>query len=248
MQSHDSLSQLIPWQPRTSSTSQMMMDAHLSHNPFLYHLLPWSYAKMILDTRLLRFPRVDSWKDPFEKWWCDLLLRPSTGVQSLQAYGLCWTTSRFDEPYWRMAGFQRPSPIVRIRCRAFSLFDNCANSLNGQAGSLFLGSVQYRPSSRLVQLAEGIASQNHDIDPAQAASLLLHKRNSFRFEKEVRLLLLDCEPRTSAKLVEISSAKLVQQVMISPYTDSDIARFIKRYVRKIGIECKQSAILMPTLR
>ena len=154
--------------------------------------------------------------------WSDILFRPSIGVQILHAYGLCWTTSRFDEPYWRMAGFQRPPPIVRIRCRAISLFDSCADSLKGQVGSLFIGTVQYRPQRRLLQLAERVASENHIL-------LILPKLPAYCCTSEsplvsrrkIRLLWLDREQRTtSAKLVEIPSENLIQQVMISPYTDS----------------------------
>lgn len=237
----------IAWHTRgnPSPVSGMFVDTGLLHNPFVYHLLPWPYAKMILDHGRLRFVRVDTWNDPFEKWWCEILFPSSTLGRRPRAYGMCWTTSRFDEPFWRMAGFQRHAPIVRLRCRALSLFDACMKDLSGQVGSLYLGVVRYRPHRQLLELARSATSEIDSVDSDSAASLLLHKRNAFSFEKEVRLLWIDSANGADTKLVQIPSRDIVQQVMISPYTGFPTVWSIKNCVHRLGIECKQSAIMRP---
>jgi hypothetical protein len=39
----------------------------------LYHYLPWEYAAGIMEHRRLRLSPVQSWQDPYEKWWCEQL-------------------------------------------------------------------------------------------------------------------------------------------------------------------------------
>ena len=200
----------------------------------------------ILHNRKLRLSPVKCWTDPYEKWWSDRIRLSPNAVPKMQSYGLCWTIARFDEPHWRMAAFQRSAPIVRIRSRVSSVLKACANPSISSLGSFFLGRVRYSPTKRLEILANRYSSQDHSPDSSTAAGLLLHKRTSFRFEKEVRLLRLDHDSERSAFFIPICAAGFIEQVMVSPYTDPDTANSIKESVRKLGIECKQSAILSRT--
>ena len=244
MKSTDWQADQIIWDERHGKfdSRQVMRDTQLNDNRYIYHLLPWPYAKKILENRRLRLTPVDSWCDPYEKWWCDQLFCATSSLRKMQAYAFCWTGGRFDEPYWRMAAFQRPCPIVRIRSRVSSVLDVGAKSTAGKVGSLYLGKVLYRPAGEL----EALGTHLHTEPQTQhttAARMLLHKRNAFRFEKEVRLLWLDTEARRDAFFIDIGSTGTITQVMISPYTESRTARSITSYVRKLDIECKQSAIM-----
>src|SRR6185437_11624865 len=90
----------------------------------------------------LRLDNPVGWSDPYEQWWRKTVLeRP--GPEQTSAYVLCWTRSQFDEPAWRMAGFQRTNPIIRIRCRVRDILA-AANALAQQRpGAFFSGQVSY---------------------------------------------------------------------------------------------------------
>jgi len=97
--------------------AKVVCDASLSGNQFIYHYLPWPFAIAIFQRKSLRLSSIDSWQDPYEREWDNFLFSRQNSLFGVHAYGLCWTTSRFDEPFWRMAGFRREKAIVRIRCR-----------------------------------------------------------------------------------------------------------------------------------
>lgn len=226
-----------------SDSREVMLDAQLHNNRHIYHLLPWPYAKKILENRRLRLTPVDAWPDPYERWCCHQVFRTSNTVHGMQAYALCWTIGRYDEPYWRIAAFQRPFPIVRIRSSVSSIVDMGARSTSGRNGSLYLGKVLYRPATALEALGKTLYSETHTPHANSTATMLLHKRNAFRFEKEVRLLWLETDAPRDAFFIDIGPIGTITQVMISPYTEPTTARSMKSFVRNLGIECKQSAIM-----
>ena len=110
---------LVPWRYfyRASGERKVVRDTSLKDDAWLYHYLPWPYALVILKNRRLRLSPVQSWTDPYEKWWCRLLFEGPDRLAGVIAYGLCFSTSAFDEPAWRMYGFGKNVPIVRIGCR-----------------------------------------------------------------------------------------------------------------------------------
>ena len=239
------LDDAVDWVVRngTPDSPRVMADAQLRNSQHIYHLLPWPYAKKILDNRQFRLAPVDAWKDPYERWCYRQIIGKSNAMCPMRAYALCWTTGRYDEPFWRIAAFRCTSPIVRIRSSVSSVLNIGARSTSGGDGSLYLGKVLYRPASVLKALGTILQSEPRASHVSSAATMLLHKRNAFRFEKEVRLLWLDNNARRDAFFINIGHAKVVTQVMVSPYTDPSTARSIKSYVRNLGIECKRSAVM-----
>ncbi|OFX01295.1 MAG: hypothetical protein A3E78_10810 [Alphaproteobacteria bacterium RIFCSPHIGHO2_12_FULL_63_12] len=76
------------------------------------------------------------------------------------------------------------------------------------------------------------------------ASLLLQKRNAFKFEKEVRLLWFDQEThQKKAVYIDINPAKKISQIMTSPYAAQSEHLEIKAFAEAAGIKAIQSGIL-----
>jgi len=232
------------WQPfhRSPGGRKVMHDGSLKSEAYLYHMLSWPYAERILEERRLRLAPVRCWDDPYEKWWCDLLFDQPGPLVGIQAYGLCWTTGRYDEPRWRMAGFRKSDPVVRIRCRAGALLEAGRGLIEATSGALFLGKVLYLGESKLQGLAKSFRAGTRKHVTRTAASLLLHKRSAFKFEQEVRLIWLDREPRRDAFYIPIDAA-VIDQVMTSPHDSWDQHSRIKAKLEPRGIECKRSGIL-----
>lgn len=241
----DSPDQKIAWKTfhRGNGGSKVMYDATFNESAYVYHMLQWPFAKSIFETGRLRLSPVRSWDDPYEKWWCDILFGGKSSLSGIQAYGLCWTSGRYDEPRWRMAAFRKNAPIVRIRCQLRSILDAGRNLIGGNAGTLYLGKVRYRGQQRLLEAAGSITSGSAKAVTRTAASMLLHKRNAFKFENEIRLLWLDRQSLRDAFFIEIDPAAVISQVMTSPYASQNEHVEIKTFVEKYGVESKRSAIL-----
>ena len=233
------LSNLLSW---TSLHSGTLFDARLCQDRCLYHMLQWPHAKEILESGQFRLSRVDSWEDWYEKGWRTRILGESGTSTEVQAYGLCWTTRSFDEPFWRLAGFRRDHPIVRIRCSVKNLLHTLRTLNDDQIGKIFLGKVCYCRERDVKALASRSRTESSK-DLQVAANLLLHKRRAFRFEREVRLLLLDRGIRRDCVNIPVSPERLISQVMISPYADQMDAERIKDCVKSWNISCKHSRLL-----
>lgn len=184
--------------------------------------------------------------DPFEKGWCDLLFNRQGGLFNTNAYGQCWTTGKYDEPRWRMAGFDRPRPTVRIRSRVSSLLRAGRHLIENNAGSLYVGAVRYRYKQFLLDRAGEIhAGQFKDVTRV-AAEMLHYKRKQFQFEDEVRLIWLDKEARRSELFINVKVPGTISQIMTSPHASSVEHRVVRAFARDIGLEVKQSGMLWPT--
>jgi len=241
---------LINWQPfhRGDNGSKIMRDSSLPTTKYIYHMLRWSYAKQVLENRRLRFSPVTSWPDQYERWWCELLFNRVGPLTGQQAYAICWTKARYDEPLWRMAAFKNPDPIVRIRCNVENLLDAGRGLLGQSSGSLYLGAVEYRYQNELLRFARSVNAGDQKEVTRTAASLLLHKRKAFRFEKEVRLLWLEQQPPKECIFVDIDPKSVISQIMISPHASKEERKKIRFYLYSSEIEVKRSAILRaPTL-
>lgn len=234
-----SLSNLLSW---TSLHSGTLLDAELCQDQYLYHMLQWPHAKEILESGRFRLSRVDSWEDWYEKRWRTRIFGESGTSSVVQAYGLCWTTRRFDEPFWRLAAFRRNHPIVRIRCSVRALVNALGTLNEDSVGRIFLGKVRYRRENDVKALASRSRIESSG-GLEVAGNLLLHKRRAFRFEREVRLLWLDRNPPKECVNIPVSPEGVVSEVMISPYADWTDAQRIKECVKAWNISCKHSRVL-----
>lgn len=235
----------ISWKTfhRESGGSKIMCETTLSEGAYVYHMLQWPHAKSIFERSSLRLSPIRSWDDPYEKWWCDMLFGGKGCLSGVQAYGLCWTSGRHDEPLWRMAAFRKSEPIVRIRCQPKAILDAGRALIKRRAGALYLGKVRYQGQLRLLEAARSIRSGSAKDVTRTAASMLLHKRNAFKFENEIRLLWLDRQSVQDAVFIEIDPAAVIGQVMTSPYASQNEHMEIKSFVETHRVESKRSAIL-----
>lgn len=224
---------------------KVMQDSTSTGLRSLYHHMEWRYAQLVLQNQRLRLSAVSSWSDPYEKAWVNILFnRPGSVLKGAEAYGICFTTSTYDEPAWRMHGFSRPPPMVRLMLRKNSILDAIRVSLALHAGSWFLGSVRYRQTTELNSLARTVVGHEQKDVSRMAAAMLLHKRNAFVFENEVRLLLI-LPPGTSAGdavFLPIPTSA-VTQVMSSPHaTDAECCR-VEGELSVLGKKLTRSRVL-----
>jgi hypothetical protein len=211
--------QTIHWQQeaRTKNGGKVFRDLRIEPNASVYHYLEYPHALAIFSEDRLRLGNPRSWHDPYESGWLDAIFGGADARRGASAYALCWSRSYFDGPAWRMAGFQRDNPIVRIRCRVRDILGAAASFVAQRPGSFFVGKVCYQKQKSLEKRAKSALAAETSHTPRALASLLLRKRNAFRFENEVRTLWLDPTAQNSAVFLPIEAKSVVRQVMCSPY-------------------------------
>ncbi|MEG3790612.1 hypothetical protein V1318_10840 [Lysobacter sp. CCNWLW3] len=241
------------WTMHSQETSapEVFRDRLLKPTSQIYHRLEWGYAKQIFEHARLRLSPVNAWPDPYEKWCYNVFKQAIKEAPNINAYAMCFTSSRYDEPAWRFIGYEKSEPIVRIRCRVSDLLTAATNSLSSQPGKWLIGAVQYCPERRFRMLASSPISEEmwepkhvHDA-PRAAASTLLLKRRAFRFEKEVRLIFIDQSnsTRQSEIFLPIDPA-IISDVMVSPHNNSSFP-MIREELMRFGWKPRRSGVLKP---
>ena len=231
---------------RSANGSKVFVDDSLQDGASIYHYLEYPHALSIFSEGRLRLANPINWPDPYEHWWCKTLFDQSGPFRKSSPYALCWSRSQFDEPAWRMAGFQRTNPIIRIRCRVRDILA-AANALAQQRpGAFFSGQVSYEREEKLLRRAQSLRAGEMKDAPRLAANALLRKRTAFRFEKEVRTLWLDREPQNTALFLPIDAKSVVKQVMCSPHTHPDQrAKIRQEFEDRFAVKVIDSKTLHP---
>jgi hypothetical protein len=229
----------IRWrqESRSANGSKVLIDERLNASASVYHYLEYPHALSIFSEGRLRLANPMAWPDPYEQWWCKTLFGPPGPLHETSAYVLCWSKSHYQEPAWRMAGFQRANPIIRIRCRVRDILAAAGALAAERPGFFFTGKVCYEREEKLSKLASSAPAGEMKQVPRAAANLLMRKRNAFRFEKEVRTLWLDREPQRTALFLPIDAKSVVRQVMCSPHAHPDQkAKIREEFNTRFGVE------------
>lgn len=229
--------------PGVGAAGKVLVDPQLKLDRNLYHRLSWQWAKQIFKHERLRLGPVRNWDDLYERWWCDGLFGRGTRLQGLNAYAMCWTKTKFDEPAWRMVAAS-PRPIVRLTCPVRALL-NAAKACDPTVytGRWFLGVVRYRRTDELYELACNVQGGLLKEVSSTAAAMLMYKRNAFRFEKEVRLLYLERGAPKDEVFLPLAKSAGVLEVMSSPYATAREISDLRSQSKSYGFGFKRSKVL-----
>lgn len=228
---------------RAPGGSKVFRDDELQPGTSVYHYLEYPHALSIFSEGRLRLANPTNWSDPYEQRWRQIIFDKPGPLQQTNAYVSCWSRSHYEEPAWRMAGFQRTNPILRIRCRVRDIVSAASTLAQQRPGSFFMGKVSYEPEEALWKRASSARAGEVKEATRTAANLLLRKRNAFRFENEVRAFWLDDQPAKTAVFVPIDPKTAVKQVMCSPYAHPDQrARIHQEFMDRFGVEVIDSRI------
>lgn len=237
---------LVCWDVHLKTGSKKFLrDKSILTQQRLYHMLPWPYAKNMIENHSMLLMPVRKWglMDPYEEWWCKQLFeQEGSKLKDVQAYGLCWTIGEQDEPRWRMAAFRRYEPIVRIESCVESILDAGCKMIHQSNGSLFLGYIQYKHKDKLKELAASVKGGERKQVSRMAAEMLLQKRAQYQFEEEVRLLWIPRGQMQDFVYIPMDLKKFIASVMVSPYENSEVKCGIHGYLKERGIKVEVSDI------
>jgi hypothetical protein len=204
----------------------------------IYRYMSAANINRTLDAGKLYMSNVRRWTDPFEKWWCDELLRDGSKLGSVNVYGSCWTRRRYDEPFWRLyedrcghcdaSGAPLPSaaPPVRMKLKISRLVSHLAASVDPLKTKVFIGEVGYCSTDKIKSAAAELRNSAKQVAPEVATALHL-KRIAFWFEREVRVLWIERGQAREAFLLDFPAATLVDSFMIGPTLDVAAGKALK---------------------
>lgn len=244
--SRGSNSRSIRWrqESRTAAGSKVFRDDALKAGASVYLYLEYPHALSIFSEERLRLANPAQWSDPYEQGWHKTIFEGPGPLQRTHAYVSCWSRSQYDEPAWRMAGFQRSNPILRVRCRVRDILSGASTLATQRSGSFFMGKVCYESEEDLRKRASSVRAGEVKDVTRTVANLLLRKRNAFRFEKEIRALWLESEPAKTALFVPIDPKTVVRQVMCSPYAHPEQRkRIYEEFMDRFGVAVVDSGVL-----
>jgi hypothetical protein len=242
----DALSQkAISWKlvSRSATGGKVYLDATLGPSSYIYHRLEYPYARAIFQNERLRLGLIASWKDPYEKWWCEALFARPSALENTRAFGLCWTSSWNDEPAWRMVGFGRRHPIVRIRSKVLDLLDAATRFAAEHSGSMFLGRVRYQTENTLKAAAAAVRAGHTKSVTRAAATMLLQKRRAFRFEEEIRLLWIAQGTAERQLWLPVIAKDVIDQILISPHVPRKQQKKIQAGFAHYEVDVLKSLVL-----
>jgi len=179
------------------------------------------------------------WEDPFENILERVWYRKHTGGPSFQfplrgrSYGQCWTRQSNHDAAWRCYSPNRNG--VQLTTTIRKLYTSLENTQNEYGTiSCFIGRVSYH-NERWFANKERIANYFSESTHAQVQTLLW-KRDTFRWEKEVRLLFLDPRNENHGDYFKysIQPAELYSCITLDPRMTPELADSYTQVIRKMN--------------
>ncbi|UPL22433.1 DUF2971 domain-containing protein [Alcaligenes faecalis] len=215
----------------------------------IFRILPIGRFFQILVEKKLTLVNPRVWDDPFENALLSSSFSGCSNNLIFQAksavYGQCWTLHRETDAMWRIYSPNKDG--VRLRTTPRKLLSALKRGIDPNLDAkCFIGKVQYKSKSDLLQVFSGIDVLRGD--GAGIAESLLYKRRAFLHEREVRLI---CS--VGSVLVEdflsfdVDFNVIFDRILFDPRMDSNLMRSYTSAVRGLGckVEVKVSDLYMP---
>ena len=214
----------------------------------LYRIMPLKWFKVMVEEKRNTLFRPSTWEDPYETSYSNSVIVTDKGEIPLDAshwFGQCWSLCKESAIMWQ-AFKKLNEPYVKIKVDAFSLIAD----LKEQNTNLRIGILEYiryfNPTrhdyeekiKELMKLHPWTG--NFSIHGATIADLypmyhLLTKRDIFKHEEEVRLLLFDKSSTKDQNSVSYSlEPSVIKEVVIDPWTskNDDKVKMIEEELRQ----------------
>lgn len=220
---------------------------------FIYRVTSLDRVLDMFEYNRLVFVSPEMWNDPFEKAFLvakykfndtefELPIKPSKSGTSL--FAQCWTLTSESEAFWNTYAPNKDGISICIRA---SNLKNILSSI--QKYNVFVGLAKYQHYDKLYEfkgdneywkaLSEKGTNESH-------LKLLLKKRIQFKYEQELRILLVrkkPMKPKISRLRVGMIANK-IESIIIDPRMGSQLVELVKKTFPQYGFEgkCVQSGL------
>ncbi len=191
----------------------------------IYRIFSVSRFKELLNTKKLVLVNPEKWDDPFENFFLRANAVESSGeLISLETiakswYGQCWTFTEDSDALWRIYSSKKEGIRVTTTVRKlFSLIWNETDKFKSL--NYFVGSVEYKNRKEIEETMGNtsfwdiaLGGQNDGF-----AKLLCMKRNEFKHENEVRLLIHENnnQGKNGCYEVDVEYQNIFEEICLDP--------------------------------
>lgn len=233
----------------------------LSNTP-LYRIMPLKWFKVMVEEKSNTLFRPSTWDDPHETNYSNSVIATEQGDVPLDAshwFGQCWSICKESAIMWQT--FKKDKePYVKIKVDAFSLI----KGLVEQKNSLRIAVLEYiryfSPTTNdyqekindvmvMHQWPENFIKQGVTLAELYPIYNLLTKRDMFKHEEEVRLLLFDKSSSKNQESVSYSfDPNNIKEIVIDPWTSlnedkyNEIERELRVYLPSEMTEIMKSEV------
>ena len=211
------------------------------NNTPIYRIMPLKRIKGMVEEKRNTLMRPSSWDDPHEMNNSNSVIVTEKGNVPLDAshwFGQCWSLCEESAIMWQ-AFKKSQEPYVKIKIHAFDLVRELKSKDDGLRISV-LGYVRdFNPNisdyekalkdcMSMHQWPQNFLSKGVTIAELFPLYSLLTKRDVFKHEEEVRLLLFDKSSSESQESISYPfNPDVLKEVVIDPWTSLDDDKYVK---------------------
>ena len=215
----------------------------------LHKYMPLEYALKTLNEKKLWFANPTSWKDPFEKRFIEAQYKSKKGKLSSFAWKdrvfcICMTQTITSEAYWNTYSYQQIGIELRVNKR--QLYHELKKIQNQY--DIYIGKVEYMKTSDIkkqpissIPFGNPIPKEN---TPGWNARLLLLKRNAYKYEDEIRIILVKKNKTKEQGIYleyQCENTDLIETIVLDPALADNTTVLLKEvFENKYGFMPKQN--------
>lgn len=191
-----------------------------------------------LEEKKLRFSNPENWKDPYEKLFLDSKYLFSGSEEDEyrlknRVFCICLTPVNSSEAAWKVYGYATKfsidtTKLVRVL------------EENSKEYDIYIGKVNYKSASSLrrdsVSKLTGLSKESFISSDEAWVRLLLLKRTAFKYEEEIRIILVSKEKEPTPGVVLESSTSLKDlffHVEISPLLSAATSEKVRKKLKNL---------------
>jgi len=209
------------------------------NNTPLYRIMPLKWFKIMIKEKINTLFRPSKWDDPYETNYSKSVIATEHGDIPLNAshwFGQCWSICKESAIMWQ-AFKKDKEPYVKIKIDAFNLIKGLVDQNNNLRIAVLEYIRYFNPTTNdykekindcieMHQWPNNFIKQGITLAELYPLYNLLTKRDVFKHEEEVRLLLFDKSSSEKLESVSYSFDPLnINEVVIDPWTSLDDEKF-----------------------
>lgn len=201
----------------------------------LHKYMPLEYALKTLNEKKLWFANPTSWKDPFEKRFIEAQYKSKSGRLSSFAWKdkvfcICMTQTATSEAYWNTYSYQQIGIEFRVNKR--QLYNELLK-IQSQY-DIYIGKVEYMKTSDIKKKPISSIPFGNPIPKVNSsewkARLLLLKRIAYKYEDEIRIILVK-KNKTKEQGINLEyqckNTDLIETIVLDPSLADNTTALLK---------------------
>lgn len=200
----------------------------------LHKYMPLEYALKTLNNKQLWFANPITWKDPFEKRFIEAKFINNGKTTDFQwknkVFCICMTQTATSEAYWNTYSNSQIGIEFRInKEKLFSELENIKKQYD-----IFIGKVEYMKTSDIKKVPLSNIPFSTPIPelntPEWKARLLLLKRIAYKYEDEIRIILVK-KSKTQENGINLNynckNTELIHSIILDPKLQDNTTEMLK---------------------